>query len=338
MSIKVLTVEDSALIRKVINDIIIDIDGVELVGTAQDGRVALTKIAELQPDIITLDVEMPVMNGLETLEKLRDLSNTPVIMLSTHGDKETTIKALEIGAQDFLAKPEYITQNKESFKKELELRIKSLVNEQKQTGVISTNALSVKTNRKPRIEKVDAIVLGASTGGPKVLTSIICSLPSSLTVPVFVVQHMPAGFTTSFANRLNSLAKVPVIEAKDKTSIEAGKVYVAPGGKHMVLHNHHIRLLDSEKIHGVKPAVDPLFETVAKKYKQKTLGIVLTGMGKDGTIGCGAIQKAGGYVLAQDEASSVVYGMAKNAVESNLVDEVLKIDEMKKIINELVKD
>lgn len=338
MSIKVLTVEDSALIRKVINDIIIDIDGVELVGTAQDGRVALTKIAELQPDIVTLDVEMPVMNGLETLEKLRNLSNTPVIMLSTHGDKETTIKALEIGAQDFLAKPEYITQNKESFKKELELRIKSLVNEQKQTGVISTNALSVKTNRKSRIEKVDAIVLGASTGGPKVLTSIICSLPSSLTVPVFVVQHMPAGFTASFANRLNSLAKVPVIEAKDKTSIEAGKVYVAPGGKHMVLHNHHIRLLDSEKIHGVKPAVDPLFETVAKKYKQKTLGIVLTGMGKDGTIGCGAIQKAGGYVLAQDEASSVVYGMAKNAVENNLVDEVLKIDEMKKIINELVKD
>lgn len=335
MSIKVLTVEDSGLIRTIINDIIKEIEGLELIATAANGKEALTKIRKQKPDIVTLDIEMPTMNGLETLERLREFSTIPVIMLSARSDNETTIKALENGAQDFLAKPEYITKNRESFKKELELHIKALV-DVKEKPIKKRKKVKQPAKKKRLNDQTSAIVIGASTGGPKVISTIVQSLPENLSLPIFIVQHMPKGFTASFADRLNTLAKVPVLEARQQMPIENGKVYIAAGGTHMVLKNKTIQLLDTAKIHGVKPAVDPLFESAVQVYGKKVLGIILTGMGKDGAQGCLAIKQVGGSVLAQDEATSVVYGMPKYAVESGAVDEILSIDQIKSRIQEIV--
>lgn len=333
MSIKVLTVEDSRLIRLIVNNTIKTMEGIELIGTAENGQEALEKVKELKPDIITLDLVMPVMGGLEMLDQLREFSDVPVIVLSAQNDKETTLKALEKGAQDFLTKPEVITKNREEFKVNLEMRMKALVD----TGKKYRMPRSAKSTKKHAVKwtnKIETVVIGASTGGPKMLTRLVRSLPSTLTVPIFIVQHMPAGFTASFAERLNSVADVSVVEAQHEMPIVPGKVYIAPGGKHMVLNEQTIELHDTAKINRVKPAIDPLFESAIQVYGGKTLAVILTGMGKDGTAGCLQIKAAGGHVIAQDEATSVVYGMPKCAVEAGAVDDVLPIDE---IIDEIIE-
>jgi len=337
MSIKVLTVEDSTLIRTIINNTIKTMDDIELIGTAENGKSALLKIQELKPDVITLDMVMPVMDGLETLEKLREFSNIPVIILSARNDKRTTIRALENGAQDFLTKPESISKNRDRFKKDLETRIKALADCPSQS-TLNLEGEQTNTSKTLPIKKTNAIVIGASTGGPKVISSLIQSLPSSLSMPIFIVQHMPRGFTASFAERLNIISSVSVVEAEDGMPIERGTVYIAPGGYHLVIENQFLRLLDTEKVHGVKPAVDFLFESAVQTYGKKTLGILLTGMGKDGAKGCLAIKKAGGYVLAQNENSSVVYGMPKHAAELGAVDELLSTNQIINKLNEAVKD
>lgn len=337
MSIKVLTVEDSTLIRTIINNTVKTMEGIELVGTAENGKVALLKIQELKPDVITLDMVMPVMDGIETLEKLRKFSDIPVIVLSARNDKSTTFRALENGAQDFLTKPESISKNKNRFKKDLETRIKALASRPTQSSIHLEGEQTNHTKPLP-IKKTNAIVIGASTGGPKVISSLIQSLPSSLSIPIFIVQHMPKGFTASFAERLNAVSSVSVVEAEDGMSIERGKVYIAPGGYHLVIENHLLRLLDTEKVHGVKPAVDLLFESAVQVYRKKILGILLTGMGKDGAKGCLAIKNAGGYVLAQNEKSSVVYGMPRYAAEVGAVDELLSINQIINKLSEAVKE
>lgn len=337
MSIKVLTVEDSVLMRRIINDLITEMDGIELVGTARNGVVALKQLQDVQPDIITLDVEMPVMDGLETLKKLREKIHIPVIMLSSRNDEETTLKALEIGAQDFLQKPVNIRENREAFHVELEQHIKALVKnhsyEPNQSTVKTESQRQVFDRKKP----IDALVVGASTGGPKAILSLIRSLPSEVKVPIFIVQHMPEGFTASFAKRLDQFSSIPVVEAEDGMRIEKGIVYLAPGGKHMVLDPHRIRLMDTEKVHGVKPAVNPLFETAAKQYGENIAAILLTGMGRDGTSGCLEIKQKGGYVLAQNQESCVVYGMPKNAMEAGAVDRMLSLEEITIMMREMVK-
>lgn len=337
MSIKVLTVEDSALIRTIINNTIKRMDGVELIGTAENGEEALDKIRTLQPDIITLDMVMPVMDGLEMLARLREFSNISVIVLSALTDEMKTLEALEMGAQDFMTKPKNMTKNRNTFQKELEAKIKTLNKIGTGDKSITENTLNLKYST-PILKKIDALAIGASTGGPKVITSLVCALPSSLHIPVFIVQHMPKEFTASFAKRLNDVSKVPVVEATDGMPVERGTVYIAPGGLHMVIEDNHIRLLDTEKIHGIKPAVDPLFESVAQAYGEKALAILLTGMGKDGTEGCLQVKEAGGHVIAQDESSSVVYGMPKHAVDAGAVDEVLQIEELIKKTIEIVTE
>lgn len=337
MSIKVLTVEDSALIRTIINNTIKRMDGIELIGSAENGKEALRKVEELKPDIITLDMFMPVMNGLDMLKELRTYSDIPVIVLSSTSDELTTMRALEIGAQDFLRKPESITKNRIQFQEELESHIKAIL--QPKSVIKSVSSERKVSRRTPSItQKINVLAIGASTGGPKVITSLIKELPSNLSIPVFIVQHMPKGFTKSFARRLDSVSKVPVVEAVDNMRVERGVVYVAPGGFHMVIDKHRIRLLDTKKIHGVKPAVDPMFESVTQIYGKKTLGILLTGMGKDGAKGCLKVKEAGGYVLAQNEETCVVYGMPKFAVEAGAVNESLSIDEMILKIKEVVTD
>lgn len=336
LTIRVLVVEDSLFMRRVISDAIGNMEGVELADTAQNGVFALSKLAAVKPDIITLDIEMPVMDGLETLKKIREISSVPIIMLSAMDDQETTIHALEIGAQDFITKPENISKNKQEFTDNLESHIKALVDEPvKKVKRASRKKEKIVAGTRP--SSINALMIGASTGGPNVLTQIVKSLPANLSIPVFIVQHMPEGFTASFAARMNSLAKVPVVEAENRMLVKPGTVYLAPGGKHMVLRNKRIQLLDTEKVHSVKPAVDPLFKSVADYYGKNTLGVILTGMGRDGAAGCLDIKRAGGYVIAQNEESSVVYGMPRHAYEAGAVNELLSIEEIIKTINEIVR-
>lgn len=342
MGIRVLTVEDSTLIRLIINNTIKDMDGVELVGTAENGKVALDLIKELKPDVITLDLVMPVMNGLETLTKIRELSDVPIIILSAQSDIRTTIEALENGAQDFLTKPESITRNRKEFREDLHARFIALVNNSKlksnhtQKKNKQTNK-TAKKSEKLGNKNVEALLIGASTGGPKMLTSLISSLKSNLSIPIFIVQHMPAGFTASFAKRLDSLAAVSVVEAEHNMPVKNGTVYLAPGGYHMVLKDNYIKLLDNEKINSVKPAIDPMFSSAIEQYGGNLLAVILTGMGRDGAQGCVEVKEAGGFVIAQDEETSVVYGMPKSAFETGAVDLVLSIDEIVKEINEQIE-
>ena len=342
MGIKVLTVEDSTLIRLIINNTIREMDGVELIGTAENGAVAIEKIKELKPDIVTLDVVMPVMDGLETLKILRKFTDVPVIMLSGISDRRTTIEALENGAQDFLTKPESITRNKEEFKNDLEVRIKALsgkkIPKKRQTDLIKPKTIQLdKRERKSGQKKIDAIVIGASTGGPQMLTELVKTLPEDLAIPIFIVQHMPAGFTASFARRLDAHSDVNVVEAEDGMKIQKGTVYLAPGGLHMVINRNRIQLLDTPKVHSVRPAIDPMFESAIETYGKNILAVILTGMGKDGAEGCVAVKNAGGHVIAQDEESCVVYGMPKSAVETGAVDEVLSIYDIIVEINEQIE-
>lgn len=335
MSIKILTVEDSKLIQTMINNTIKRMDGIELVGTAENGAIALEKIQELKPDIITLDMVMPVMNGLETLKRLREFSDIPVIVLSAQDDEETTIQALDLGAQDFLTKPESIAKHKVSFQNDLEMRIKALIHKNTEHAPISPDR---EPKKKPTsyVHTVKALAIGASTGGPKMITTLISQLPKTLSIPVFIVQHMPKGFTTSFAKRLDTISDIRVVEAEHGMRVLGGVAYIAPGGYHMIVQNNHIQLLDTEKVHSVKPAVDPLFDSIAQIYGKRTLGIILTGMGKDGAIGCQSIKNVGGYILAQDKETSVVYGMPRHAVELGAVDEILSINEISQKIKEMV--
>lgn len=342
LTIKVLVVEDSLLMRRVIVDAIDQMDGVELLDTAQNGFFALTKLDRLQPDIITLDIEMPVMDGLETIKKIREISSVPIIMLSASDDQETTIHALEIGAQDFITKPENIHENRADFIDNLESHIKALVDGSAQPQKKSRKKIPPKRARKintrNRPNQVEVLMIGASTGGPNVLTQIVKSLPANLSIPVFIVQHMPEGFTASFAERMNALAPVTVVEAKHRMRYEPGIVYLAPGGKHMVIRNKRILLLDTAKIHSVRPAVDPLFESLVERFGSKSLGIILTGMGKDGAAGAQAVRTAGGYMLAQNEESCIVYGMPRYAYEAGAVHELLDVEQIIEAINEIVRE
>ncbi|WP_027108644.1 protein-glutamate methylesterase/protein-glutamine glutaminase [Lacticigenium naphthae] len=340
MDRRVLVVDDSAFMRKIFTHMIEEMNGFTVVASARDGIQALEKVAQGNIDLITLDVEMPRMNGLETLKQLKESQMIPTIMLSSKSNEDITIEALEAGALDFIEKPQHIRKNWEGFKDELAERMHSIFEQEKVKSVPKQFDQRIKdlTAVKGRMNLVqlDAIAIGASTGGPKALITVIKGLPASLAVPVFIVQHMPEGFTASFATRLDAAAKVPVVEATQAELIEKGKVYLAPGGKHMEIENGRISLTDEEKILGVRPAVNPLFQSAAQTYKKGLLGIVLTGMGQDGAEGTLSIHQNGGTVFSQDQASCVIYGMPKNAVEKGWVDETISLQELPILLNDLL--
>jgi two-component system chemotaxis response regulator CheB len=331
MSIRLLVVDDSAFMRRIISDIVDEIDGIEVVGIARNGLEALEKIPRLNPDVITLDIEMPKLNGIETLKKIKEDYNIPVIMLSSLTGTDITIEALQIGAVDFIEKPKDIKSNLSSFKEEFELKVTSIFGKKK---IITKKIVSPCKNMD--CQNIKAVVIGASTGGPKVLVNLISKLPEKLKGPIFIVQHMPKGFTTSLANRMNNESKVRVVEAEDGMLIRNDTVYLAPGDFHMTIENDRISLNSKEKIHGVRPAVDYLFSSAAQIYKENLLGIILTGMGKDGTEGMRLIKEYCGYNIAQSEESCVVYGMPGSAVSKGVVDEILDIDEISNKLNQLI--
>jgi two-component system, chemotaxis family, protein-glutamate methylesterase/glutaminase len=328
--IKVLVVDDSALMRKIISDMVNMESDMEVVDIARNGQDMLDKISKYNPNVVTLDVEMPIMDGITALKELKRKNyNIPVIMLSSVSQRGTalTMDCLESGAFDFISKPSgSISLDINKVKDELVAKIR-LAFEKEST--VPTVTERIQPVRKNLTNKVDAVVIGASTGGPKALYSVITNLPEKLGVPVFIVQHMPVGFTKAFADRLNSNSKIRVVEASDGMPVEKDVVYIAPGGYHMEVHgDKKIHLNTEPTIWGVRPAVDKLFFSASKVYGSHLLSVVLTGMGKDGAQGTVEVKKSGGVTISEDKSTCTIYGMPKATYETGMVDLVIPLDEV----------
>ena len=339
--IRVLVVEDSPVMRRAIMVTLAKDPSLEIAGAARNGQEALTLLAEAKPDVVTLDIEMPVMDGLATLRELRKLRpELPVIMFSslTQRGAQATVLALTIGATDCVAKPANMSSVAESWKcleEELLPKVRfygenlRLRTEQRSRPVVAPRSPGTTTTLRSRL--VQAVCLGVSTGGPNALVQIFSSIPDPLPVPVFIVQHMPATFTRILAERLSSAAQMEFHEAADGVEVQAGHGYLAPGGKHLTVAQSEGRtrvyLNEEPPENSCRPAVDVLFRSAAATYGPNLLAVVLTGMGKDGTRGCEAVRARGGRVLVQDEASSVVWGMPGQVVEAGLADRVLPLDQ-----------
>lgn len=349
--IKVLVVDDSALMRRIVSDMINQEKDMEVVGTAKNGEDLFKKI-DKEPDVITLDVEMPVLDGIEALKKLKkNKCNIPVIMLSSVSKRgtELTMECLEAGAFDFIPKPSgAISLDINKVKKDVVEKIRTAYARfgKKQSGC-DYKASNCNVKRKKEVrktlkkrvvkEKIEAIVIGASTGGPKALYEIITKIPK-MNIPIFVVQHMPKGFTKAFANRLNNNCILKVVEVEDNMEIERDIVYIAKGGYHMEIGtDKRIHLNTEPTIWGVRPAVDKLFISAAKIYKRNLLSVVLTGMGKDGSNGTIFIKDLGGTTISEDESTCTIYGMPKAAFETGKVDEVLPLNDIFNRIVEIVQ-
>jgi two-component system chemotaxis response regulator CheB len=337
--IKVLVVDDSALMRKIVADMINSEADMEAVDIARNGQDLLDKIDRLKPDVVTLDVEMPVMDGITALRELRKKNQTyQVIMLSSVSKTGTalTMECLEAGAFDFVSKPSgAISLDINKVKDELVQKIR-LAYEKNNLKAINTDLTAspaglekTKPVRKITSERIEAVVIGASTGGPKALYSVVTELSKNIGVPVFIVQHMPVGFTKAFAERLNTNSQIKVVEASDGQSIEKDVVYIAPGGFHMeVGSDKRIHLNSEPAIWGVRPAVDKLFVSASKVYGAHILSVVLTGMGKDGAQGTVEIKKNKGITISEDKSTCTIYGMPKAAYETGMVDLVLPLNEI----------
>ena len=308
--------------RNVISDIINSDPQLQVIGTARDGEEALSKLDVLEPDVITLDIEMPRMDGLSVLKQIMKRKPKPVIMLSalTREGAIYTLKALDYGAIDYITKPSgNISLDLHTIKNEIISKIKMAAS-------ANLPKLKIKPISIESCELGDNVVaIGASTGGPQALTYVLTSLPQN-TPPILIVQHMPESFTKSFAERLDKLCKFKVKEAEEGDYISKDLVLIAPGGFHMtVSKTGQIRLNRTPPIHGVRPAVDPMMTSVARFYKSRAVGVILTGMGRDGAYGMKKIKEYGGVTIAQDEETSVVFGMPKAAIEEGCVDVVLPL-------------
>lgn len=339
--IRVLVVDDSAVVREMISDIVSKAPGMEVAGTARDGREAIEMVQDVAPDVVTLDVQMPRMNGLETLDALLERGAPPVIMVSTLTQRgaDTTFQALERGALDYIGKPVDGVARTVEFDRELEIKIRNLA------GADVKRVLRIRKNRAERQQFAAApaplaggtaelleglIAVGISTGGPPALSRVISELRPPLP-PIAIVQHMPANFTGPFAKRLDSISVIEVKEAEDGDVLRPNAAWLAPGGRHMKLTRCGgktiVRVFDDEPVSGHRPSVDVMMTSAVEAYRDKCLGVIMTGMGRDGADGCVAIRRAGGYVLGQDEATSDVYGMNKVAFSEGGVDQQFALEE-----------
>lgn len=324
--ITVLIVDDSALIRHMFSDMLKDVAGIEVVGTAVDAQDARAKIKQLNPQVLTLDIEMPGMDGLSFLEKIISLRPMPVIMISTLTQKGAgeTIRALEIGAVDYLSKPlgnqtrEGLLQLREELIAKIRTAAEANLAQRSITAVAAPRVLSYHAKKPDRM-----IAIGSSTGGVEALRDIFAVLPANCP-PLVMAQHMPEQFTPSFAARLNSVSPVTVAEAYDGAKLQTGHAWLAPGNRHLTVvrqgGNLVCRLLDTPHVSGHRPSVDVLFTSVAETVGAAALGIILTGMGKDGAQGMLKMHQQGSYTIGQSQHSCVVYGMPKAARDIGAVD------------------
>lgn len=347
--IKVLIVDDSAIVRGVLDENLRKEPDIEVLGTAPDPYIARDKIVRLKPDVITLDIEMPRMDGLTFLNKLMTYYPLPVIIVSsiTTQNSEASIRALEIGAFDVVNKPSGAISVQEVVGDIIEKirRAYKVKDVYVKRGLAIKERLERSEPKKydekilSRIKTTDKLIaIGASTGGTVALEYIFKNLPPNLP-PIVVVQHMPPGFTFQFARRLNELSDLNIKEAEEGDLITPGNAYIAPGGMHIGIKHKgalmFIKMIDTERVHFQKPAVDILFKSVAVEMGQNARGFLLTGMGKDGAEGLLEMKKAGAYTVAQDENSSVVWGMPKAAIDLNAHHEIASLSDMPKKIVEL---
>ena len=375
--VSVLVVDDSALMRNLISRIVENTPGLKLAGKAMNGAFALEKIPQLKPDVIVLDIEMPVMNGLEFLKERKKLGiDIPVIILSSIATEgaAVTMKCLELGASDFITKPsgsvsndigkvaERLSElllafggnyarahNRGAFSnEEIEFVVQ---NYRKQsapkdaTPVVQKKPVFVSgLKREPIVPvreggKIEIIAIGISTGGPNALREIFSKISPKICQPIVVVQHMPAGFTAEFARSLNAICPLEVKEASDGDLLKTGRILIAPGNFLIYIEKkslaYVIRLSDSPPRNGHRPSVDVLFESIVKNYQNRALGVIMTGMGRDGAEELANMRKQGAWTLGQDEASSVVYGMPKVAFEYGAVQKQVALSDMAKAISEL---
>ena len=333
--IRVLVVDDSLVVRRVVTEELTAESDMEVIGTATNGRIALDKVAELRPDLIVLDVEMPEMDGLTALTHLSERhAKIPVIMFSSHTElgAAATLEALSRGASDFFAKPRGaggLEASRQVIRSELIPAIRALCPRKTKTHIEAAPA-TPPARRPPSVaSRIDLVALGASTGGPNALAELFGALPADFPAPILVVQHMPPMFTQMLAERLTRNSKIPTVEALSGMDLEPGKAWIAPGDHHLVAVRDAGRV--RTKVHqdppenACRPAVDPLLRSVASAYGGNCLAVILTGMGQDGLRGCEAIRAAGGQILAQDEATSVVWGMPGFVARAGLADQVLPL-------------
>jgi len=336
---RVLVVDDSVVARRLVSKAIAADGTIEVVGTAADGRIALTQIERLRPDALTLDLDMPVMDGLETVEAIRERwPHLPVIMVSTYTVRgaQVTLDALALGANDYVVKPSGGASPTEAMARihdDLVPRILALCPHAATPPAEGTPAAEpiAITSRGPSA-RVDVVAIAVSTGGPTALGSLLADLPATLPVPVLIVQHMPPMFTRVLAERLDRTCAIRVLEAAHGQVLEPGSVRIAPGDRHMEVERSgdavRIRTNTSPRENSCRPSADPLFRTVAETYGAHALGIVMTGMGSDGLRGARRLTEAGARVIVQDEASSVVWGMPGFVVREGLADAVVPLSEL----------
>lgn len=358
---KLLIVDDSAFMRKLISDFFIDHQFIEVVGTARNGKDALLKIKKLKPDIVTMDVEMPEMNGIEALKRIMEEFPLPVVMLSstTKSGTENTMIAMEHGAVDFVEKPSgTISLDLHKVKDELLSKITNAsqvsVMKIKKTKILPTEITEttlkkditvlkdikqkLTTDSEWVLSRKKIVVLGTSTGGPRALQEVLTRLPKTIMSPILIVQHMPAGFTKSLATRLNQLSEIHVKEAEQGDILQDGTAYIAPGGYHLGIRKvgqSYIVDLDNQTPPraGHRPSVDVMFESVSKFNDFDKVAVIMTGMGSDGTKGLIELKKYGQVKAITESAETcIVYGMPKAAYESNLVDDVADVDDIAKMI------
>ncbi len=343
MTIKVLVVDDSALMRALLTEIINGAHDLKVVGSAPDPIAARDMIKSLNPDVLTLDVEMPKMDGLEFLDRLMRLRPMPVIMISAMTEKgsEVTLKALELGAVDFVAKPRaenismmqaYAEEIRDKIRTAAGAKLNAPAPRPSLTAAAPARPAIAESNFSSRLLNDKVIAIGASTGGTEAIKDVLMALPASMP-PIVMVQHMPETFTPSFARRLDSLSKLTVIEAQGGERLQPGMVYLAPGHSHLVIrksaNGYVTELNQNEPVNRHRPAVDALFNSVASEVRgDNKIGIILTGMGKDGAQGMLTLRQAGAYTIGQDQASCVVYGMPREAALVGGVEEVASLDKV----------
>ena len=332
---RVLVVDDSAFMRRLITEIVESRPEFLVVGTARDGADALAKVRTLSPDIVTLDIEMPGVDGLTALANIMSEMLRPVVMLSAAGSETgnaLTIRALELGAVEFVRKPSGpVSIDLVSVRAELlrALSAASIVRVTQAPPAIRRERSETRrtSQAQPPIPATAAVVIAASTGGPKALSEVVAHLPERLGAAVLIVQHMPGDFLTSLARRLSQLGPLPVSVAREEEPVFAGRVYLAPGDRHMTVVMRDdgavIQIDAGPAVCGVRPSADPLFSSAARVFGENLVGVVLTGMGRDGSDGLRAVRAAGGGAIVQDRASSIIYGMPRSALAAAGADRVV---------------
>ena len=366
--LKVLVVDDTVVFRKTVSDILTELPDVKVVGTANNGKIAVARIASLNPHLLILDIEMPEMNGLDVLAHLNThFPDVGAIVLSTLTRKggEVTIKALELGAFDFVPKPQHGTleENKKVIKAALTPMLKAFNRRREIKSILKGKATppsQTKTVENPSLDstgmvqrmktvagqargKSEIVGIGISTGGPNALARMLPRLPSKLGVPILIVQHMPPVFTQSLAGSLNTKSGIEVREAADGQKVLPNVALIAPGGKHMKIvagadgKTRIVRITDDPPENNCKPSVDYLFRSIAQHYVGRSTGVIMTGMGSDGTEGLKLMKRNGARIIAQDEATSVVFGMPKEPIEAGIVDVIAPLNRIADEISRTVK-